>query len=294
MNSIAAFSFILHDRHGTDRFARFFRTLADQDIPSCRLEVCLVDTNADSALPRMAKRYRARAGEYLLRVISAPGASPAKAWNLGLKECTGLLAACVQPGLRLDRGFASAHLSALHQHPEADVLFSGFLSSGPLGAGFIRPQGSPQEQLRSLDAIGPLPVLTSRARRALHFREASPFPSWELGIQAAQRGLRFLRLPRLLYSVPSYDWKANGPAEEMARLVTRQAGFFHVDQLRWALGVLRRRAWAMLPECRGLPSPREIRELMHEQIRMERLSRTGQHPVETFPGPQCSLGALGA
>ncbi|MGE4293359.1 MAG: glycosyltransferase [Desulfovibrio sp.] len=294
MNSIAAFSFILHDRQGADRLARFFHSLAAQNLPTCRLEVCFADTGTNLAVRELIERFCTSDRDFQLNVVPVQGASAANAWNAALEHCSGLLACVAQPGLRLDPAFVTSHLEALRRHPEADVFSADFLQCGEQGTGLVRFHSSPQEQLRQCDALGPLFALTSKARRILRFREASPFPGWELGIHAVQLGLRFHRLRKPLSSTTPDAWRPGGSAEELARLVTRQSGFFHVDQVRWALGVLRRSHWAAPLEPARLPSPPEIRKLMEQRVRCVRLAGHGQRPVEVLPGPLRRLGVLGA
>lgn len=294
MNSIAAFSFIIHDHHGADRLARFFHSLAAQDLPANRLEVCIVSTGESDDVIRLARRCNEYLCGFALQVIPASGERASAAMNLGLDHCSGLLAACIHPGLRLDPLFVTQHLAALRDRPEADIFCADFVQSGRRGTGLIRSHGPLVDRLRSLDTLGPLPVFTARARRICRFRDASPFPSWELGIQAAQRGLRFCRVHSPLYSVNHSDWKSSGTAEELARLVTRQCGFFHVDQVRWALSVLRHQAWALAHNALRIPSPREVRELMETQVWEQRLPQFGHIPVEVLPSSIPTLGALGA
>lgn len=294
MQSIAAFSFVLHDRHGADRLARFFYSLAAQRLPTCRLEICFVDTGRDPEPLRLVRRHRERMEPFSLNVIPARDVGPAEAWNLGLARCSGLLAACVRPGLRLDPAFTTALLGVLRAHPEVDVLSTDFVHGGPLGRGMIRPHGAPVERLRRVDALGPLPALTRRARRMLAFREGSPFPTWELGIRAAQMGLRFLRLHRPLYAAPAELWMPDRGPEALARLVVRQPGFFHADQVRWALGVLRRKSWAVPAAIRHLPAPREIRALMEARVRRDHPAGLTRPPRDVLPGPLRPLGLAGA
>lgn len=285
MNSAAVFSIILHDRYPAQRWARFFLSLARQDLPLRRVELCLVREHPESTrpcLPRFLRIWGLNSTGLQIRRCSTAMASSRRGMHGIQAESRGLLTLFAHPGTRLDAQFISRHLAVHKAFPKADMLYADFLHLGQAGSAWVRNRGSIPRLLQQIDALGPLPVFTRKAVRLCRRSPHSPFPTWEQGIQAVQRGLRFHRIPGPLYSVEADAWQPGGHVEKLARLVTRQPGFFHMAQLRWALGVLRRSGWALNHQSRTIPQASQVPLLLERFVREQQEIYAGD-PEQNIP-----------
>lgn len=269
----AVFSFILCDIQPEQLLRRFILSLQHQDIPAHRVELWFLEAHAQQTTARLLRNIERQGNGWHIRLAHAKGTdytARSRAVQKAMQESRGLLTACVRPGVRLDREFMSQHLTALKQRPEADILFSdGLLLE--TNHDLPHPRTGPTtQQLRRFNAIGPLPVMTRKARRLCRWFASSPFPAWELGIQAAQRGLRFHRIRYPLYSMNVAGRLSRCSPDNMARLILRQSGFFLPDQVCWALNVLRCHSWATAYTGTVLPDSKDVRALLEQSVRDQR------------------------
>lgn len=240
---------------------RFLRALEAQTVDPADLEVVVADVGGRMPLD-VVDAWSRRLAVAGFSALAVPGtASVALARNAGLAQATGRFLVCLDTRDVMDPVLLGRCLSALEEHPRADLACPGWRRPGDDGAHV--PDVAPRSLARR-DGWSPAALMRRRVWEASRgFAAGTAYPDWDFWVQAEANGFRAVAVHGTLLERrgAAVDMSARSDGNSKAALVLDNRGWFHPSVVSWARALEAHEAWALAGPPGLLPDSGQVRAM---------------------------------